>query len=1103
MRWSPLLFLALYPLRLHASDLFAVGELKYLAGGGLGEGGPALEASLLTQDVLAAPDGSVYIADEQYNRVRVLDSEGRLHTLAGDGRYGLDNQVRPAQQSALMVPAGLALGPEGQLYILDLGNRQVRVLGADGVLRTFIGPDHPLVAGSPNGFAPYGVAADAQGRVLVADRANHRVWQLDPDGTGRPVAGNGQRGFGGDGNSSGLARLADPRAVEMGPDGAIYVADTGNRRVRRVGTDGRISTLAGDGGELPWSGRRLALQAGLKPIDLAFDPQGRLLILDELGPCLLRLEADSTLGVVSQFEPGAQPKALSVAPQGRVLVADYGLRRVVVVQEQGAGLPLAGNGLLRASGEGGPALNASLYQPFGLAHDPQGNLYVADRRNHLVRRVRPDGIIERVAGTGLPGFGGEGGPARLALLDQPLGLAFDPAGNLYIADSGNRRVRRLDSQGLLRTAAGGGEAPAEEGGPALQSALTLPVDLSFGPDGALYIADAGNHRVYRLGPEGLLRAIAGTGKPGAGADGTPATRAALDQPLGLAADRAGGVFVADTGNGRLVHVDGDGVLRVLGAGFACPARLALDTQGELVLADIERHQVARLPVVRQLADPGDRITAAFSYQLESLAALDRPGLLELHWDPQGQALYLTHREGLERLLPTRRSFAAFRASDYRAAPAPARLGRGLLLATPAALGRPQPLTRIAADSEGKPLYLPLAQISEAAEALALAGDQLYLYQQDRSRLLRLVDQRLETCATLPPGPALIEGTPEGGLYLALAQSRELWRAEGAGGEGSLSLRQVAVLPERPLALAFGDQLYLGLAGGRLYRLNARDQLEELAAGFAPALLDLAAGPEGEIYALEGDAQGGRLLCLSPPAPQVETWPPRLDFGPQRVGQSSSRQLLLRNRGTLPVELVAAPDSALRLAQSASLRLAPGETRALDLAYIPGGRGRQADTLRWQSPAGTALLQVPLTGQGLAPDLRLNTSSLDFGAVVVGGEARQVLTLGNQGSAPLQGPAWRSGAPIAWAWSGRGSCPPAPPCNCPSASCRPSAAPTPTPSSSSATCPKPRCSGCCSWAGAANPNWPPCPRPWTRVWAASAGPAAPASNCATRARWTCT
>ncbi|MBI2505708.1 MAG: SMP-30/gluconolactonase/LRE family protein, partial [Candidatus Latescibacteria bacterium] len=1054
--------LALLPLQAGASDLFTTGELEYLAGGGLGEGGPALEASILPQDLLAAPDGSVYLADEQYNRVRVVDAEGRLHTVAGDGRYGLDAQVLPARQSALAVPAGLALGPQGQLYIVDLGNRRVCALDPDGTLRTVMGPDHPLVATAPNTFAPYSVAADAEGHVLVADRANYRVWQLDPDGEGRPVAGNGQRGFSGDGNPSALARLADPRAVEVGPDASIYVADTGNRRVRRVDAHGRISTLAGDGGEQPWSGRRPARQASLKPIDLALDLQGRLLVLDELGPRLLRLEADSTLTVLAQFDPGWEPKALSVDRQGRVLVADYAQRRVVVLQDQGALLPLAGNGLLRASGEGGPALNASLYQPFGLAYDPRGNLYIADRRNHLVRRVRPDGIIERVAGTGVPGFGGDGGPGRLALCNQPAGLAFDSQGSLYIADSDNHRIRKLSPDGTIQTVAGtgmpgfggdGGPAlialldqpaglafdsrgslyiadsanrrirklspdgtiqtvagtsrniPPGEGGPALESALSFPIDLSFGPGDLLFIADAGSHRVYTLDREGLLRSLAGTGSPGQGLDGALAGRTALSQPLGLVADNSGGVYIADTGNGRLVHMDSGGVLRVLDAEAGRPARLALDAQGGLVLADVEQHRVARLPVERRWPDAGARIHTSFSYQLESEAALSRPGLLELVYTPETGALYLTHREGVEQLLPTRRSFANFQASSYRTAPAPSTLGAGLLLATPPVLGRSQPLTLIAADREGKPLYLPLAQISEAADALASAGGRLYLYQQDRGRLLRLVDKHLETCATLPAGPALIEGTPEGRLFIALVQSRELFEAEDLDQDGQFTspgeLRRVARCPERPVALSFGGELYLALAGGRLYRLGGDEQLEELASGFAPALLDLAAGPDGAIYALEGDAYSGRLLRLSPPAPQVEAWPARLDFGPQRVGLYSSRQLVLRNRGTLPVELVANWDSALRIAQGSLLRLEPGETRALDLSYAPPARGPQADTLFWRAPGGIALLQVPLAGQGLAPDLRLSAAGLDFGAVPVGGEARQVLTLGNQGTAPLQ------------------------------------------------------------------------------------------------------
>ncbi|MSR82071.1 MAG: hypothetical protein EXS58_03995 [Candidatus Latescibacteria bacterium] len=464
--------------------------------------------------------------------------------------------------------------------------------------------------------------------------------------------------------------------------------------------------------------------------------------------------------MLAQFDPGSQPKALSVDRQGRILVADYAQRRVVLLQDQGNPLPLAGNGLLRASGEGGPALNASLYQPFGLAYDNQGILYIADRRNHLVRRVRTDGIIERVAGTGLPGFGGDGGPARLAPCNQPTGLAFDSQGNLYIADSANHRVRKLDTKGNMQTVAGTSrDLLPGEGGPALESALSFPVDLSFSAEGLLFIADAGSHRVYTLSPEGLLRSLAGTGSPGQGYDGALAARAALNQPLGLVADGSGGVYLADTGNGRLLHVDGDGVLRVLETDAGRPARLTLDPRGGLMLADIDQHRVARLPVARQLVDAGVRIHTSLSYQLESKAALSTPDLLELVYHPDGRALYFTHREGVEQLLPARHFFAHFQASSYRTALAPAALGAGLMVLTPPALDRSQPLTLIAADSEGKALYLPLAQISEAADALASAGGRLYLYQQDRGRLLRLNDRGLETCATLSAGPALLEAPP--------------------------------------------------------------------------------------------------------------------------------------------------------------------------------------------------------------------------------------------------------------------------------------------------------------------------------------------------------
>ncbi|MFH1567735.1 MAG: hypothetical protein ABIL09_07015, partial [Gemmatimonadota bacterium] len=224
--------LLLAPAPAAGSDLFDVGAPSLVAGGGLGDGGPATGTGVLPTDVLAAADGSLYIADEQFNRVRLVAPDGAIRTVVGSGLYGFNGSGRPALKSALGIANSLALGPDGTLWLVDLASQQIRFVDGNGALRTFASPASPLFASVTGPFAPNGIEVSGDGRLYVADRGTNVVWEIDPDGKGRRAAGNGTRGFTGDGRPSAQGQLADPRAVAVGPDGTIWIADTGNRRVR-------------------------------------------------------------------------------------------------------------------------------------------------------------------------------------------------------------------------------------------------------------------------------------------------------------------------------------------------------------------------------------------------------------------------------------------------------------------------------------------------------------------------------------------------------------------------------------------------------------------------------------------------------------------------------------------------------------------------------------------------------------------------------------------------------------------------------------------------------------------------------------------------------
>ena len=256
-------------------------------------------------------------------------------------------------------------------------------------------------------------------------------------------------------------------------------------------------------------------------------------------------------------------------------------------------------------GDGGPAADALLTHLQGIACDAAGNVYIADADDHRVRKITPDGNISTVAGTGHAGFSGDGGPASAARLNTPYGLAVDRSGNLYIADLGNRRVRRVDTEGRILTIAGGGAKSAAEadGLPAIDASLDSPRNVLPDGYGGVYFSDFGANRVYYISPSGTLLHIAGTGEAGFSGDRGGALFAKLSAPAGLAIDSLGALYIADAGNGRVRRVF-HGIIETFGdtgdpkTGVlvtpTLPTGLAFDPDGALYHCARRRHRgVAR------------------------------------------------------------------------------------------------------------------------------------------------------------------------------------------------------------------------------------------------------------------------------------------------------------------------------------------------------------------------------------------------------------------------------------------------------------------------------------------------------------------------------
>ena len=328
------------------------------------------------------------------------------------------------------------------------------------------------------------------------------------------IAGNGTQGFSGDGGPATSAQMVGPaEGVAVDGAGNVYFSDTGNHRVRKVTPGGTISTFAGTGGGGPSGDGGLATSARIdSPSGLAVDGLGNVYIAD--------------------FSPAARVR--KVNPAGIITT-------------------FAGGGTGPTIGDGGPATAARLYAPRGLALDGQGNLYIADMYNHRIREVDSSGTITTFAGTS-QGFSGDGGPATSAQLAYPEQVTTDGSGNVYIADTSNRRVRKVSPGGTITTFAGTGGGGLGDGGPATSATLSYPKGLEVDDQGNLYIADWSNYRVRKVDTGGTITTVVGTGAGGFNGDGGPAGSATVFGPVALALDGQGNLYIADSGNYRLRKV---------------------------------------------------------------------------------------------------------------------------------------------------------------------------------------------------------------------------------------------------------------------------------------------------------------------------------------------------------------------------------------------------------------------------------------------------------------------------------------------------------------------------------------------------------------------
>ena len=621
----------------------ATGIIENLAGVGSrsfgGDGGDGNEAILdLPSSVVVDAVGNILISDQANQRIRLLEPNGMISSICGTGEQGYEGDGGVAERALLNSPVGQAAPPAGRIaldiedriYIADTGNHVIRVIDNDRRIRTIAGTGQrgysgdggPAIDAQLN--TPSDVAVADDGTVYIADTMNHAIRMIGTDGIITTFAGTGQRGSAGDGGAADAALLDRPYGLTISPEGDVYIADTHNHRVRRVSGDigsvdvgvdpgpiivevipcsgvaGSICTYAGTGANGFNGDGRDRLQTDLYwPWDIEFTPSGRQLVLDWNNHAVREILPDGTLTtIMGTYFVGDGPEDLSdLTPPG----AD--------------------------------PLTVNLNHPTDIQEFPNGDFMLMAWHNHKIRQIDvQSGRVLVLAGADAD-FGGDGGPAREALINQPPHGVLDPEGNLFFIDQRNQRIRVIANfaaqrgEGIMTTIAGTGEKGFNGDGAGLSTLVAFPAGgnpepsggLALGDDGILYFADTHNHRIRSVTfadgdfANNVVTTIAGTGEAGYGGDGGPAAEARINLPQDMEIGPNGYLYFADTDNNRVRRIDlvsttittvaGNGVRGYAGDGGAAseamlsrPFGVAIDAEGVLYVSDTFNGRIRKVMI---------------------------------------------------------------------------------------------------------------------------------------------------------------------------------------------------------------------------------------------------------------------------------------------------------------------------------------------------------------------------------------------------------------------------------------------------------------------------------------------------------------------------
>lgn len=523
--------------------------------------GPASSASFNVPYAVATDSaGNVYIGDGGNYAIRKIAPDGTTSTLAGSGVAGRADGVGSAASFAS--PAGLAVDSAGNVYVADTGNNEIRKITPDGTVSTLAGSPLPSYADgtgtAASFFYPSAIAVDASGNIYVADQGNFVIRKITPGGVVSTIVGaHGVRGSV-DGVGS-AAEFNDVAGMTIDGSGNLYVTEQENNAtdgavVRKISSTGVVTTLAGS---VTTSGTADGTGSAARfyfPAEISVDQAGNLYVADSNNYVIRKItpaNVVTTFAGTDHMEGGANgpaatalfnlPTGIAIDPTGNLYVADRNNNAIRKIDTSGTVSAFSGQA---PEYQIAPDWASTLFQPCSMTHDTSGNLYLVDCGRGVVYKVTPSGTISALAGTaGITGFTNGQGAAASFQFSGTSGIAVDAAGNVYVSDSINNVIRKITPAGLVTTFAGSGVDGYVDGS-AGSAQFSGPAGLVFDAAGNLYVVDSLNSVVRKITPAGIVSTFAGNGVSN-NIDGT-GTAASFDIPNGITIDSAGNLYVTQT-----------------------------------------------------------------------------------------------------------------------------------------------------------------------------------------------------------------------------------------------------------------------------------------------------------------------------------------------------------------------------------------------------------------------------------------------------------------------------------------------------------------------------------------------------------------------------